>query len=62
MMQDYSKDPNVLMKFGRMITDDVEKGKIDPVIGRDDEIRRMIKILLRKTKKQPGLNWRARCW
>lgn len=25
MMQDYSKDPNVLMKFGRMITDDVEK-------------------------------------
>lgn len=55
MMQDYSKDPNVLMKFGRMITDDVEKGKIDPVIGRDDEIRRMIKILLRKTKNNPVL-------
>ncbi|HQC31026.1 MAG TPA: AAA family ATPase, partial [Acholeplasmataceae bacterium] len=55
MMQDYSKDPDVLMKFGRMITDDVKKGKIDPVIGRDDEIRRMIKILLRKTKNNPVL-------
>ncbi|MFA5720048.1 MAG: AAA family ATPase [Acholeplasmataceae bacterium] len=54
-MEDYSKDPDVLMKFGRMITDDVIKGKVDPVIGRDDEIRRMVKILLRKTKNNPVL-------
>ncbi|MGI6782374.1 MAG: ATP-dependent Clp protease ATP-binding subunit [Acholeplasmataceae bacterium] len=54
-MEDYSKDPDILMKFGRMITDDVVKGKIDPVIGRDDEIRRMVKILLRKTKNNPVL-------
>ena len=54
-MEDYSKDPDVLSKFGRMITDDVIEGKVDPVIGRDDEIRRMVKILLRKTKNNPVL-------
>lgn len=47
---DYSKDPEVLTKFGRLITDEVKKNKTDPVIGRDDEIRRIIEILARKTK------------
>lgn len=54
-MEDYSKDPNVLDKFGRNIVDEVKKGKIDPVIGRDEEIRRIIKILSRKTKNNPVL-------
>lgn len=55
MMQDYSKDPNVLEKFGRNIIEEVKKGKIDPVIGRDEEIREIIKILSRKTKNNPVL-------
>ncbi len=53
--KDYSKDPDVLAKFGRIINDDVTSGKIDPVIGRDDEIRSIIKILSRKTKNNPVL-------
>ena len=48
--EDYSKDEDVLKKFGRNITDEVKKNKIDPVIGRDDEIRNVITILARKTK------------
>ena len=47
---DYSKDEKVLEKFGRIINDDVKKGKIDPVIGRDEEIRKIIQILARKNK------------
>ena len=47
---DYENDKNVLQKFGRIINDDVKKGKIDPVIGRDEEIRKIIQILARKTK------------
>jgi ATP-dependent Clp protease ATP-binding subunit ClpB len=54
-MDDYSKDPKVLEKFGRNIVEDVKQGKIDPVIGREDEIRRVIKILSRKTKNNPVL-------
>ncbi|MDY0210769.1 MAG: AAA family ATPase [Acholeplasma sp.] len=54
-MENYEKDPNLLDKFGRNIVDAVKKGKIDPVIGREDEIRRMIKILSRKTKNNPVL-------
>ncbi|MDD3068026.1 MAG: AAA family ATPase [Acholeplasmataceae bacterium] len=54
-MEDYSKDPNVLEKFGRNIVEAVKQGKIDPVIGREDEIRRVIKILSRKTKNNPVL-------
>jgi ATP-dependent Clp protease ATP-binding subunit ClpB len=49
-MEDYSQDENVLAKFGRNINDDVRAGKIDPVIGRDEEIRKVITILARKTK------------
>lgn len=47
---DYSKDEKVLEKFGRIINEDVKKGKIDPVIGRDEEIRKIIQILARKNK------------
>lgn len=49
-MQDYSKDENILEKFGRDVTEDVKAGKIDPVIGREEEILRIVKILARKTK------------
>lgn len=55
MQQDYSKDPKVLEKFGRDVTDAVREGKVDPVIGREDEILRIIKILARKTKNNPIL-------
>ncbi len=48
--EDYSKDENILSKFGRNITEEVKKNKIDPVIGRDEEIRKIITILARKTK------------
>lgn len=54
-MDDYSKDPNILEKFGRNIVEAVREGKIDPVIGREEEIRRVIKILSRKTKNNPVL-------
>ena len=47
---DYSKDDKVLEKFGRNINEQVKKGKIDPVIGRDEEIRKIIQILARKNK------------
>ena len=49
-MQDYSQDKDILKKFGRDIVEEVKKGKVDPVIGRDEEIRRIIQILARKTK------------
>ena len=55
MMENYDKDPKLLEKFGRNLVDEVKKGRIDPVIGRDDEIRRVIKILSRKTKNNPVL-------
>lgn len=45
----------VLEKYGRDLTKDVAEGKLDPVIGRDDEIRRVIQILSRKTKNNPIL-------
>jgi len=54
-MDDYNNDPNILEKFGRNIVEEVKKGKIDPVIGREEEIRRIIKILSRKTKNNPVL-------
>src|SRR3990170_1586723 len=44
-----------LEKFGRDLTDAAEKGKLDPVIGRDDEIRRVIQVLSRRTKNNPVL-------
>ena len=44
-----------LEKFGRDLTEEAEKGKLDPVIGRDDEIRRVIQVLSRRTKNNPVL-------
>ncbi|MEN8906204.1 MAG: ATP-dependent chaperone ClpB [Clostridiales bacterium] len=54
-----SKNPedtyDSLKRFGRDLVELVKKGKIDPVIGRDDEIRRVIRILSRRTKNNPVL-------
>src|SRR4051812_34649779 len=54
-----SQDPEgsyqALEKFGRDLTEAAEQGKLDPVIGRDDEIRRVIQILSRRTKNNPVL-------
>jgi len=44
-----------LEQYGRELTDLARKGKLDPVIGRDDEIRRVIQILSRRTKNNPVL-------
>jgi ATP-dependent Clp protease ATP-binding subunit ClpB len=44
-----------LAKFGRDLTDAARLGKIDPVIGRDEEIRRVIQVLSRRTKNNPVL-------
>ena len=49
------KEENVLEKYGRDIVEDAKKGKIDPVIGRDDEIRSITRVLSRKTKNNPVL-------
>ena len=46
---------NVLEKYGRDITKSVKDGKVDPVIGRDEEIRSLTRILSRKTKNNPVL-------
>ncbi len=44
-----------LERYGRDLTELARKGKLDPVIGRDDEIRRVIQVLLRRTKNNPVL-------
>ncbi|MEO0087779.1 MAG: ATP-dependent chaperone ClpB, partial [candidate division WOR-3 bacterium] len=44
-----------LLKFGRDLTEMAREGKLDPVIGRDEEIRRVIQILSRRTKNNPVL-------
>jgi ATP-dependent Clp protease ATP-binding subunit ClpB len=44
-----------LEKFGRDLTEEAEHGRLDPVIGRDDEIRRVIQVLSRRTKNNPVL-------
>ncbi len=44
-----------LERFGRDLTEIAEQGKLDPVIGRDDEIRRVIQVLSRRTKNNPVL-------
>jgi ATP-dependent Clp protease ATP-binding subunit ClpB len=54
-----SADPEgtyqALERFGRDLTELARKGKLDPVIGRDDEIRRVIQVLSRRTKNNPVL-------
>ena len=44
-----------LERFGRDLTELAEQGKLDPVIGRDEEIRRVIQVLSRRTKNNPVL-------
>jgi ATP-dependent Clp protease ATP-binding subunit ClpB len=44
-----------LERFGRALTEQAEQGKLDPVIGRDEEIRRVIQVLSRRTKNNPVL-------
>src|SRR5438552_3221873 len=44
-----------LERFGRDLTEEARKGKLDPVIGRDQEIRRVIQVLSRRTKNNPVL-------
>src|SRR5919112_17513 len=44
-----------LEKFGRDLTEEAENGELDPVIGRDDEIRRVVQVLSRRTKNNPVL-------
>jgi ATP-dependent Clp protease ATP-binding subunit ClpB len=44
-----------LQKYGRDLTEQASKGKLDPVIGRDEEIRRVIQVLSRRTKNNPVL-------
>ncbi len=44
-----------LEKYGRDLTELANRGKLDPVIGRDDEIRRLIQVILRRTKNNPVL-------
>lgn len=46
---------DVLAKYGRNLTDLAKEGKLDPVIGRDDEIRHSVRILSRRTKNNPVL-------
>jgi ATP-dependent Clp protease ATP-binding subunit ClpB len=54
-----SQDPEgtfqALSKFGRDLTEAAEQGRLDPVIGRDEEIRRVIQVLSRRTKNNPVL-------
>ena len=54
-----SADPEgtyeALRKYGRDLVEEARSGKLDPVIGRDDEIRRTVRILSRKTKNNPVL-------
>ena len=54
-----SQDPEgsyqALEKFGRDLTEAAEQGRLDPVIGRDEEIRRVVQVLSRRTKNNPVL-------
>ena len=56
-VQSASADENyqALSKYARNLVDDARKGKLDPVIGRDEEIRRVLQILSRRTKNNPIL-------
>jgi ATP-dependent Clp protease ATP-binding subunit ClpB len=53
--QDPESKYQALQKFGRDLTEIARKGKIDPVVGRDEEIRRVVQVLSRRTKNNPVL-------
>lgn len=55
MMQDQEDQRPALEKYGRDLTALAQAGKLDPVIGRDEEIRRTIQVLSRRTKNNPVL-------
>ena len=53
--QQGEEEQSPLQRFGRDLTEMAEEGKLDPVIGRDEEIRRVIQVLSRRTKNNPVL-------
>jgi ATP-dependent Clp protease ATP-binding subunit ClpB len=53
--QDPESKYQALEKFGRDLTDVARKGKLDPVVGRDEEIRRVVQVLSRRSKNNPVL-------
>jgi len=53
--QDPEGKYQAIKKYGRDLTEDARQGKLDPVIGRDEEIRRVIQVLSRRTKNNPVL-------
>ena len=59
--QEKSKTP-LVDTLATDLTALADEHKLDPVIGRNTEIERVIQILARRTKKQPGFDWRTRCW
>ena len=54
-MNNQQNQEKSLDRFARNLVEDAKKGKLDPVIGRDDEIRRVLQILSRRTKNNPIL-------
>lgn len=57
--QDQEDRYEALEKYGRDLTEQAREGKLDPVIGRDEEIRRVIQVLSRRSKNNPVFNWRT---
>ncbi len=57
--QNAEQNYQALSKYAKDLTDLARQGKLDPVIGRDDEIRRTIQVLSRRTKNNPGLDRRT---
>src|SRR5437660_2539723 len=53
--QPQEEEQSPLQRFGRDLTESAEQGKLDPVIGRDEEIRRVIQVLSRRTRNNPVL-------
>ena len=56
-----SKTP-ILDQYSRDLTEMAREGKLDPVIGRQQEIGRVIQILSRRTKNNPWSDWRTWSW
>ena len=54
-MEEHEAPPSALQSFGRDLTAEAEAGRLDPVIGRDSEIRNLIKVLSRRSKNNPVL-------
>lgn len=54
-LPNYTNDPKILDKFGRNLIAEARSGKMDPIIGRDEDIRKVEEILSRKTKNNPVL-------